>query len=85
MLARGHYGYAFELARRAIPKDFVGRIPRDRPQNSPLYEAIQGLAACYEALGRREDIAELRRLAAAWSGSARPGKSGRSEQAPNES
>ena len=31
-LARGHFGYAFELAERALPPGFAGRLPRDRPQ-----------------------------------------------------
>jgi hypothetical protein len=66
-LARGHFGYAFELAQRAVPRDFSGRLPRDRPANSPLYQAIDGLASCYEALGKLLDSAELRALAARWS------------------
>ena len=41
-LARGHFGYAFELAHRALPQGFTGRLPRDRPNNRPFYEAIDG-------------------------------------------
>src|SRR4051794_7699360 len=51
-LARGHFGYAYELAERALPRGFNGRLPRHRPANRPYYEAIEGLAACYEALGK---------------------------------
>jgi hypothetical protein len=67
-LARGHFGYAYELARRAIPRDFGGRLPRDRDANRVAYEAIDGLIACYEALGRLRDAAELKALAASWQG-----------------
>ena len=31
-LARGHFGYAFELAHRALPQGFKGRLPRHRPE-----------------------------------------------------
>jgi len=59
-LARGHFGYAFELAHRALPPGFSGRLPRDRPNNRPFYEAIDGLVRCLEALGRHADCASLR-------------------------
>ena len=49
-LARGHFGYAFELVRQAIPPHFTGRIPPEHPLNRPMYEAIDGLIACHEAL-----------------------------------
>ena len=75
-LARGHFGYAFELAERAIPRQFDGRIPREHPANRPLYDAIQGLIACYEALGNPDSAKELRQKSDAWSrplGPRRPG------------
>jgi hypothetical protein len=59
-LARGHFGYAFELANRALPRGFTGGLPPDRPANRPFYEAIDGLVRCLEALGRRDDAARLR-------------------------
>jgi hypothetical protein len=62
-LARGHFGYAFELAHRALPQGFKGRLPRDRPNNRPFYEAIDGLIQSLEALGRRADVESLRALA----------------------
>jgi hypothetical protein len=62
-LARGHFGYAFELAHRALPQGFKGRLPRDRPSNRPLYEAMDGLIQCLEALGLRADVESLRALA----------------------
>jgi hypothetical protein len=61
-LARGHFGYAFELAERALPRDFKGRLPSDRPANRPFYEAIDGLAECLHALGNERDCAGLRAL-----------------------
>ena len=62
-LARGHFGYAYELAKKAIPTDFTGKIPPDRAPNRPLFDAIDGLIACHEALGESEDAARLRVLA----------------------
>jgi hypothetical protein len=64
LLARGHFGYGFELAERALPPGFSGRLPRDREANRPFYEAIEGLLACYEALARPDEAAALRTLAA---------------------
>lgn len=61
-LARGHFGYAFELAQRALPPGFSGRLPPDRPANRPFYDAIDGLAMCYEALGQGAEAARLRDL-----------------------
>jgi hypothetical protein len=63
-LARGHFGYAFDLANRALPAGFKGRLPRDRPNNRPFYEAIDGLAECLDALGRQGDSKSLRSLGA---------------------
>src|SRR6516165_4501395 len=54
-LARGHFGYAFELAQRALPQGFSGRLPSERLANQPFFEAIEGLAACYDALGKRAE------------------------------
>jgi hypothetical protein len=61
-LARGHYGYAVELVRRALPPGFSGRLLPDRPANRPFYEAMEGLVQCLEALGDRADCARLRSL-----------------------
>ena len=62
-LARGHFGYAFELAHRALPLGFKGRLPRDRPSNRPFYEALDGLIQSLETLGRRGDVESLKTLA----------------------
>ena len=61
-LARGHFGYAFELGERAIPRDFTGRLAPERPANRPFFEAIEGLVECLEALGQQRDCAGLRAL-----------------------
>jgi hypothetical protein len=61
-LARGHFGYAIELVERALPAEFSGRLPRDRPTNQPFYEAIGGMIECFEALGKHRDSAGLRAL-----------------------
>jgi hypothetical protein len=71
-LARGHFGYAFELAQRALPQHFHGRLPRHRPANRPFYEAIDGLAACYEALGQPGESRSLRAFAARLTEGRRP-------------
>jgi hypothetical protein len=63
-LARGHFGYAFELGNRALPREFTGRLPRDRPNNRPFYEAIDGLIRSLEALGRHVDCESLKALGA---------------------
>jgi hypothetical protein len=61
-LARGHFGYAVELAERAVPPGFSGQLPRGNPNNRPFYEALEGLIQCFEALGRRQECVRLRAL-----------------------
>jgi len=61
-LARGHFGYAVELGERALPRGFMGRLPRERASNRPFYEALEGLAECLETLGRTDDAGKLRAL-----------------------
>jgi hypothetical protein len=58
-LARGHFGYAVELAERALPRGFKGRLPRERPNNRPFYEALAGLAACLRDLGMAKEAEQL--------------------------
>lgn len=67
-LARGHFGYAFELVERALARGFTGRLPRALASNRPFYEAADGLAACYEALGAPGEAARVRALAATLAG-----------------
>jgi hypothetical protein len=59
-LARGHFGYAVDLGQRALPRGFSGRLPRDRPNNRPFYDALEGLIECLVAMGRQGEIASLR-------------------------
>ena len=66
-LARGHFGYAFELADKVLPRDFDGRLPHEHPSNRPLYDAVDGLIACYEALGSPDLARELRARRERWS------------------
>jgi hypothetical protein len=61
-LARGHFGYAVELARRALPPSFAGVLPPDQPRNRPFYDAIDGLIRTLDALGHGGDAASLRTL-----------------------
>ena len=65
-LARGHFGYAYELAENAMPRDFNGRLPHEHPSNRPLYDALSGLITCHEALGSNDLAAELRRKQELW-------------------
>jgi hypothetical protein len=58
-LARGHFGYAVELARQAIPQGFRGRLPCGRPANEAFYGALEGLISCLCALGKNRDAASL--------------------------
>jgi hypothetical protein len=68
-LARGHFGYAFELGQRALPRDFAGRLPADRPANQPFYEALDGLVECLKALGQHGECEGLRKLRVRLAGS----------------
>jgi len=66
-LARGHFGYAVELGRGALPGGFRGRLPRERPANAPLHEALEGLTRCLRRLGlsgEADGVERLRRLLA---------------------
>lgn len=53
VLARGHFGHAYQLGFRAW--DRAGRpspFPHSQPANVPLYESARGLAWCLEKLGK---------------------------------
>lgn len=66
-LARGHFGYAFELVRAAIPPGFTGRLARTEAANRPLYEAVEGLIAALLRLGQMVEAEEIRRIVESWS------------------
>jgi hypothetical protein len=67
-LARGHFGYAVELARPAIPDGFSGQLPRGREANRPFHEAIEGLVACLRALGKGSEAESLASFASRLAG-----------------
>lgn len=75
-LARGHFAYAVELGQRAIPPQFRGRLPVDRPNNRPFYEAIDGLIRALDAMGNQADSEELRGLKERLAGSRTGGGEG---------
>ena len=51
-LARGHFGYGYEIGRRAFPPDGPpGPLPYDLPANQAFLEAAKGLAWCLRQLG----------------------------------
>jgi len=63
ILARGHFGYAVELARKVLPAAFSGRLPRDRPANTPFHEAVEGLIRCFRAQRMPREADSLRAFA----------------------
>lgn len=72
-LARGHFGYAYELGQRAIPPGFAGILPMDRKANRPFYDAMDGLIRALEALDQAKDAGEVRALKEKLSGRRGPG------------
>jgi tetratricopeptide (TPR) repeat protein len=72
-LARGHFGYAVELGKKALPSGFSGRLPRDRVANRPFFEAIEGLAQALRAIGKQRDADDLSRLSARLTGASAQG------------
>ena len=52
-LARGHFGYAFEIGRSALPEGKLdGPLPYADERNQPLFEAAKGLAWCLKQLDK---------------------------------
>jgi hypothetical protein len=52
-LARGHFGYAYQLGYRAwVAAGRPAPLPHTQPANVPLYESARGLAWCLEKLGK---------------------------------
>jgi hypothetical protein len=51
-LARGHFGYGYEIGLRAMPsKGLPGPLPYDLPANQAFLESAKGLAWCLRQLG----------------------------------
>ncbi len=65
-LARGHFGRAYELGLRALPrKGLPGRLPYARRANQAFFESGKGLACCLHHLGETKLAAKvIRRLLA---------------------
>ncbi len=69
-LARGHFGYAYELGRAALAgcgRDV--RLPYARSPNRPLLEAAKGLAGCLAELRHARLGREVARQLLAWDAS----------------
>lgn len=59
-LARGHFGYAYELGWKAIPdSESPFRLPYARPANRAFFEAGQGLVRCLVQQGERKLAADV--------------------------
>ncbi len=61
-LAQGHFGYAFELVRAALPQPFRGRLSGEVRANAPFYQALDGLIACARQKGDQGQVQELQNL-----------------------
>lgn len=65
-LARGHFGYAYEIGLSALPLPFEGQLPYRLAANQALLEAAKGLAWCLHELNKpklaRRVLAQLLRL-----------------------
>ncbi|MEM8865811.1 MAG: hypothetical protein AAGF31_09745 [Planctomycetota bacterium] len=66
-LARGHYGYAYELGDKALRHaKITGPLPASQPANRPLHEAARGLAWCVEELRHRAVADEIAARVREW-------------------
>jgi hypothetical protein len=70
-LSIGHFGYAVELTSLVLTARFSGILLPERPNNRPVYDAIDGLIECYEKQGKARDAARYRALRDSWSGKGR--------------
>jgi len=61
-LARGHYGYAYQLGLRAIEQATdATSVSGNNPANQPFFHAGQGLVRCLVKMGKRglaQDVAK---------------------------
>jgi tetratricopeptide (TPR) repeat protein len=59
-LARGHFGYGYELGLKALPKaGLPAPLPYARPSNQAFFEAGKGLAWCLDQSGDSDLAAEV--------------------------
>jgi hypothetical protein len=54
-LARGHFGFAFEIGIESLPKGFRGVLPSTTDYNTPFFLAGRGLARCLIARGQKAE------------------------------
>jgi tetratricopeptide (TPR) repeat protein len=66
-LARGHFGYAFDICRAALPPGGLpGPLPYCLAENQALHESAKGLALCLEQLGNRDLARDVLREMQRW-------------------
>jgi hypothetical protein len=53
-LARGHFGFAYEIGLDSLPAGFRGVLPAKRDYNRPFFLAGRGLARCLIARGQQK-------------------------------
>ncbi len=59
-LARGHFGYAFEIGSKALDRAGAkGSLPYRLPANQAFFEAGKGLAYCLRELGKVDLAADV--------------------------
>ena len=59
-LARGHFGYAFEIGSKALDRAAAkGNMPYRLPANQAFFEAGKALAYCLRELGKADLAAEV--------------------------
>lgn len=58
-LARGHFGYAYQLGTAALPSGRPVSLPYAAPANRPFFEAGRGLALCLQKQGEAALAADV--------------------------
>ncbi len=59
-LARGHFGYAFQIGKKALDAaGCPGPLPYRLDTNKAFYEAGKGLAHCLKQLGKRKMLSDV--------------------------
>lgn len=60
-VARGHFGFVYELTMQALGTNFHGRLPATRGYNQHFFQAGKSLARCLATLGNLDEAADLLR------------------------
>jgi hypothetical protein len=58
-VARGHFGFAYEIGLDSLPKGFRGILPANIDYNRPFFLAGRGLARCLIARGQKPEGREV--------------------------